>query len=76
MNHDYGERWWGHGSWCSYATRWWINKDKNVQFMEDWNEPNFEQVPNQKLLPIQKTFAPTEQTSNPLSTGIELIQPV
>jgi hypothetical protein len=32
--------------------------------MEDWNEHDFEQVPNQKPLLVQKTFAPIEQASN------------
>ncbi len=44
------------------------------QFMEDWNEPNFEQVLNQKPLPVQETFVPIKHVSNLLSIWIKLIQ--
>jgi hypothetical protein len=35
-------------------------RTKSDQFMEDWNEPDFEQVPNQKPLLVQETFFPIE----------------
>ncbi len=38
--------------------------------MEYWNEPDFEQVPN------QETSTPIEHVYNPLSTGTKLIQPI
>jgi hypothetical protein len=44
------------------------------QFMEDWNEPDFEQIPNQKPLLDQEIFIPTKHASNLLSIGIELVQ--
>jgi hypothetical protein len=39
------------------------------QFMEYWNEPDFEQVPN------QETSAPIKHVGNLLSTSIKPIQP-
>ncbi len=44
------------------------------QFMEDQSEFDFEQVPNQEPLPIQETFIPTKQASNPLLTRTEPVQ--
>ncbi len=44
------------------------------QFMEDQNELDFEQVPNQEPLPIQKTFVPTKQASNLLPMGTNVVQ--
>ncbi len=43
-------------------------RTKSDQFMEDKSEPNFEQVTNQELLPIQETSALTKQVSNMLPT--------
>ncbi len=51
----------------------WIRTESD-QFMEDKRKLDFEQVPNQKPLLIQETFAPIEHVNNPLPTKIKLIQ--
>ncbi len=49
-------------------------RTKSDQFMQDRNEPNFEQVPNQEPLLAQETSTPIEQANNPLSTRTKLVQ--
>jgi hypothetical protein len=51
-------------------------RTESDQFMEEWNEPNFEQVLNQGPLFVQETFAPIKHASNLLSTCIKLVQPI
>ncbi len=48
-------------------------KTESDQFIEEWSELDYEQVPNQKPLIVQETSTPTEQVSNPLSIGVKPI---
>jgi hypothetical protein len=47
---------------------------KSDQFMEDKRKLDYEQVPNQKPLLIQKTSAPIEHVSNSLPIKTKLVQ--
>ncbi len=48
-------------------------KTESDQFIEEWSELDYEQVPNQKPLIVQETSTPIEQVSNPLSIGVKPI---
>jgi hypothetical protein len=51
-------------------------RTESDQFMEDKSELDYEQVPNQESLLVQKTSTPTKQVSNSLPTSTKLVQSI
>lgn len=60
MNHNYGGRWWGYGSWCRYTLRWWIDKDGKWPIHEGSKWTGLWKGPKSRTFTCSRFFVPTK----------------